>query len=146
VKIRKLILGIVVFFFIFGIYTSIIYAKSNIPAPNVPIVSPTASMSAIPLVVSKAPVPIQPTEPNQQGFNPTPLNVVPPTPATPTTPPEAPVKNYQTKWYTSFWFLSTMVILLVFIILTIYSLREGKAPSEEKEEMSVSKKKKNSKK
>jgi hypothetical protein len=161
VKISKFVFGIVVFFFLFGIYASIIHAEPNVPAPSAPIFTPNqpagqqpiqnapipGSTKTAPQEGKDAPIPVKPADPNQQGFDPTPIPMTPPLPPAPAnTPSEAPIKNYQTKWYTNFLFLASMVILLVLILLVIYSLKEGKAPSEEKEETIVSKKKKNSKK
>lgn len=112
--------------------------QNQVPVQNVPIQQPPA-----PQIGKETPIAPIPGNPNQPGFDPNTLQGTPPVPPA---PQEVPVKKYQTRWYTSFWFLSSMILLLVVVLIVIYSLKEGKPPSEEKEEMIVSKKKKNNKK
>jgi hypothetical protein len=169
--IKKIVFGVVLLLFLMGIGGTT-YAEPAVALPTAPVITTTPPMSQPPIpgtnqqtkpgqklpattppVVPEPPpenpnpgsgIPYNPQLSNQPGFNPGSVPVAPPT--MPTPPAENPVKNYQTAWFTSPLFLMAAVILHVILILVFYSLREGKAPSEEKEETSISKKKKTNKK
>jgi len=114
------------------------YQDPNKPPVQTPYTPPPQTPVVQPPGIEMPPVPGQnPNDPNFQQFQGN-----PPTPAQ--TPQSTDVKNYSGgKWYASFWFISLLILLIVIAILVIYSLREGKVPSEEKEEVVSTKKKKN---
>jgi hypothetical protein len=168
VKTRKLVFAVIMVLFLSSSLASSVLAEPSTPPPNAPsltgapvsgqqpqipavnqnqvpgqnnapVVPAPVVPSTLPQSVDNVPVNVQPPDPSK-GFDPTPLPITPPTPEMPTK--ETPIKNYQTSWYTAPWFLITLVLLLSILILVIYTLKSGKAPTEEKEEVTETKKRK----
>lgn len=78
-----------------------------------------------------------------------PLPIIPGTEQPPTEmqqPPSQPVTVSPGPWYTSFWFIASIIIAVVIIILIVFALTEGKMPEKgsktKKKEKEKDKKKK----
>ena len=138
---------VIIFLIIFVLLTPFVFAdeqssNTSIPISQAPPIygNPETTIQNVQKLEStQPPSPTQPSSVNpasdQQQI---PIEITPPTELPPiqdqqpptdiNPPPTQPMSSVPAPWYLSFWFIATLIIIFVFVILIIHSVSEGKIP------------------